>query len=110
MNKRTWITLISLLLVFAFAGMAVSAELEGNKRKGKHLYRTTYKACHGEDAVPVSPDSKTQEQWIRVFEKKKWDVFGCEDKWNSLSEEDLKDILSYLHGHAFDSPSPAKCK
>jgi len=109
MKKRTWITLISFIMVFSLMGTAV-AGVEGNKRKGKHLYRTTYKACHGEDAVPVSPDSKTQAQWERVFEKKKWDVFGCDDSWNALSEDELNDILSYLHGHAFDSPSPAKCK
>ncbi len=109
MKKRTWITLISLILVFTFISPAIAGK-EGNKRKGKHLYRTTYKACHGEEAIPVSPDSKTQAQWERVFEKKDWEVFGCEDAWKALSEDELKDILSYLHGHAFDSPSPAKCK
>lgn len=110
MKNRIWMTIVSLFLIFSFVNVAVAVEIDGNKRKGKHLYRTTYKACHGQDAVPVSPDSKTQAQWIRVFEKNKWDVFGCEETWNTLSEDDLQDILSYLHGHAFDSPSPAKCK
>lgn len=109
MKKRTWIILISLILIFSFITPAVAGK-KGNKRKGKHLYRTTYKACHGEGAVPVSPDSKTQAQWKRVFEKKKWKVFGCEDTWKGMSEDDLNHILTYLHGHAFDSPSPAKCK
>ncbi len=109
MKKRTWITLMSFILIFSVVSIAMAGE-KGNMRKGKHLYRTTYKACHGQDAVPVSPDTKTQAQWKRVFAKKQWDVFGCEDKWNALSEEDRDDILSYLHGHAFDSPSPAKCK
>ena len=110
MKNRIWITVVSLFLVFSFMSVAIAGEIDGNKRKGKHLYRTTYKACHGQDAVPVSPDSKTQAQWIRVFEKEKWDVFGCDETWDALSEDDLQDILSYLHGHAFDSPSPAKCK
>lgn len=109
MKKRSWITLITIILVFSFINVAM-AEVDGNKRKGKHLYREAYKACHGQDAIPVSPDSKTQAQWIRVFEKENWEVFGCEDTWAALSEKDRNDILSYLHGHAFDSPSPAKCK
>ena len=109
MSKRVFITMVTLVLTLCFirAGMAA---VDGNPRKGKHLYRKVYKECHGEDAVPVSPDSKTQAQWKRVFNKKKYDVFGCEEKWQAMSEADLKDILSYLHGHAFDSPSPAKCK
>lgn len=110
MKKRIWITIVSLLLVFSFMSVAIAGEIDGNKRKGKHIYRKTYKACHGQDAVPVSPDSKTQAQWVRVFDKNKWDVFGCEETWNTLSEEEQQDILSYLHGHAFDSPSPAKCE
>lgn len=109
MKKRSWITLITIILVFSYMNTAM-AELDGNKRKGKYLYRKTYKACHGEEAVPVSPDSKTQAQWVRVFKKKNWEVFGCDESWNKLSEKDLNDILTYLHGHAFDSPSPAKCK
>ena len=110
MKKRSWITMITFILIFSFAGVAIAGDIDGNKRKGKYLYRKTYKACHGEDAVPVSPDSKTQAQWVRVFDKKDWKVFGCEETWSALPEEDLNDILSYLHGHAFDSPSPAKCK
>lgn len=109
MKKRIWITLMTLALVFSFTA-ATMAGAKGNKRKGKHIYRTTYKACHGDDVLPVSPDSKTQAQWIRVFDKEKWGVFGCEETWKAMSEKDLKDVLSYLHGHAFDSPSPAKCK
>ena len=31
------------------------------------------------------------------------------DVWESLSEQDLLDMFTYLHDHAYDSPSPAKC-
>ena len=109
MTKKTMIVILTTFLALCFVSAGMAGE-KGNKRKGKHLYRKVYKACHGEDAMPVSPDSKTQAQWERVFEKKKFDVFGCEEEWEAMSEEDLRDILSYLHGHAFDSPSPAKCK
>jgi len=109
MRKRAFMTIVTLISVLCFIGVGMAAD-EGNKRRGKHLYRKVYKECHGQDALPVSPDSKTQAQWQRVFKKKKYDVFGCEEKWQAMPEEDLRDILSYLHGHAFDSPSPAKCK
>lgn len=109
MKRVRFIKVLTVILALSFVSVAMAGG-KGNKRKGKHLYRTVYKACHGEDALPVSPDSKTQAQWERVFEKKKFKVFGCEEKWEAMDEKDLQDILSYLHGHAFDSPSPAKCK
>ena len=56
------------------------------------------------------PDTKTQAQWTRVFEKKDFDQFGCQEEWSALSEGDLSDIYAYLHDHAADSPTPAKCK
>lgn len=109
MKRRSFILFMTVVLALSFAGMAVAGG-KGNKRKGKHIYRKVYKECHGEDATPVSPDSKTQAQWERTFAKKKFELFGCEEKWLAMSEEDLGHVLSYLHGHAFDSPSPAKCK
>ena len=106
---RAFIGLLTVIFALSFVSVAVAGD-KANKRKGKHIYRKVYKECHGEDAIPVSPDSKTQSQWERVFKKKKFEVFGCEEKWEAMSEEDKRDVLSYLHGHAFDSPSPAKCK
>ena len=34
----------------------------------------------------------------------------CSAEWEKLSEKDRGDIYAYLWGHAYDSPSPAKCK
>ncbi|MDM8538939.1 cytochrome c family protein, partial [Desulfobacterales bacterium HSG17] len=59
---------------------------------------------------PVSPDQKTQAQWKIMFDKKDFEEFGCKEEWDALPEKDLLDIFAYLHGHASDSPSPAKCK
>jgi hypothetical protein len=59
---------------------------------------------------PISPDAKTQAQWTRTFEKKDFADFGCQPEWEALSEKDITDIYTYLHDHAADSPTPAKCK
>lgn len=114
MMKRTMLGALAILLTFCFMGVSLAAE-KGNDRKGKYTYRKVYKACFDRGAVesqkpPLSPDTKTQAQWTRVFEKKDFDQFGCQQEWAALSEEDLSDIFAYLHGHAADSPSPAKCK
>ena len=115
MKKRVISVLMAALFVLSAAGMVFALEPNGNKRKGKYTYKNVYKACAQRGAVasktPVlSPSDKTMSQWKRVFEKKKFDVFTCEDEFNALSEEDLLDIFTYLYNFAADSPSPAKCK
>lgn len=102
--------------IFLFSSVGVALALEkGNKRKGKYTYRKVYKACMERGEVdspkpPISPDAKTQAQWTRLFEKKDFEDFGCKSEWEALSENDLTDIYTYLHDHAADSPTPAKCK
>ena len=112
--KKTMIGALALFLAVCFAGVSLAGD-KGNDRKGKYTYRKVYKSCFERGAVEskkplLSPDTKTQAQWARVFEKKDFDQFGCQDEWSALSEKDLADIYAYLHGHAADSPSPAKCK
>ena len=108
--------LIATAMIFLFSSVGIVFALEmGNKRKGKYTYRKVYKACmeRGEvqsETPPVSPDAKTQAQWTSVFENKDLAEFGCEPEWNALSQEDINDIYTYLHDHAADSPTPAKCK
>jgi hypothetical protein len=103
-------------MIFLLSTVAISFALEmGNDRKGKYTYRKVYKACNERGAVespkpPISPDAKTQAQWTRTFEKKDFDDFGCKEEWGALSDTDLTDIYTYLHDHAADSPTPAKCK
>jgi hypothetical protein len=102
--------------IFLFSSVGVVFALEkGNKRKGKYTYRKVYKACMQRGEVdspkpPISPDTKTQAQWTRLFEKKDFEDFGCKQEWEALSQKDLTDIYTYLHDHAADSPTPAKCK
>ncbi|MBE0576741.1 MAG: cytochrome c [Desulfuromonadales bacterium] len=95
-----------LALAAVIATSAVAAE-GGNPRKGKHLFKKTCKTCHssGAEGGEVTPMTKTQAQWDRVFDKKKHNEAG----WKDLSDQDLKDIQQFLFDHAADSPQPQTC-
>jgi len=103
-------------IVFLFSSVSISlAEEGGNQRKGKYIYRKVYQSCNerGEITSPspfLNPDAKTQAQWKKVFEKKDFTEFKCKKEWDALSAKELLDIFTYLHDHAADSPTPAKCK
>lgn len=114
MWKKLMTLALTLVVSIVFTG-AVSAMEEGNKRKGKYIYRKVYKACHERGAVetakpPLNPDAHTQAEWKTIFEGKQFDNFGCEEEWSGLSEDQIADIYTYLHAHASDSPTPLKCK
>ncbi|MBW2604373.1 MAG: cytochrome c family protein [Deltaproteobacteria bacterium] len=105
---------MAIIFVFTTVGIGFASG-KGNARKGKYTYRKVYKSCNkrGEIDSPgpiLGPDSKTQAQWKRAFDKKDFDQFKCSQEWSKLSEKDLNDIYTYLNDHAADSPSPAKCK
>ncbi|NNG07068.1 MAG: cytochrome c [Desulfobacteraceae bacterium] len=113
MGKKVFLTILTVIFVLIFAGMIMAAS-KGNSRKGKYLYRKTCRACHSEGAKrdkagqPLSPIDKSQAEWTKVFDEN--DKLTCKKDWGKLSDRDLKDIFTYLHGHASDSPNPAKCK
>ena len=112
--KRMLMLFLTAVISVSFVGGAFAIE-QGNKRKGKYIYRKVYSACNerGEVATakpPLNPDAKTQAQWTQVFEQGNFDEFGCKVEWEQLSEEDKSHIYSYLHDHAADSPTPLKCK
>jgi hypothetical protein len=112
--KKIILTAIFAIAAFGFVAPVFAAD-KGNSRKGKYTYRKVYKACNERGEVdspkpPISPDAKTQAQWKRVFDKKKFDAFACKDEWSALSEQELLNIYTYLYDHAADSPTPAKCK
>lgn len=114
MLKKAIITIMAVVFMITSAGIVLALE-KGNERKGKYTYRKVYKQCQERGEVdsakpPISPDAKTQAQWTRVFDKQKFEDFGCQEEWGKLSEKELMDIYAYLHDHAIDSPSPAKCK
>jgi mono/diheme cytochrome c family protein len=104
--KKLFKPVLFLTLAVFITTAAMAAE-GGNPRKGKHLYKKTCKACHssGGEGGEVTPMTKTQAQWDRVFDKKKHN----EDAWKGVSEQDLKDIQQFLFDHAADSPQPQTC-
>ena len=114
MIKKISLTMLALVFIFSTVGVSFALE-KGNKRKGKYTYRKVYKACFERGAVeskvpPISPADKTQAEWTSVFESNTFESFGCQDEWQQLSEIEISDIYTYLHDHAADSPTPAKCK
>jgi cytochrome c553 len=109
MLRKVGSVVMILFLICALCGM-VMAEGNGNARKGKYLFRKNCRTCHAEGGPggELSPISKTQAQWEKVF--KQFDTLKCAAEWQKLSEQALADMHAHLWGHAFDSPSPAKCK
>lgn len=115
LNLRKWFITATVLLTAVTVVAPLAAMETGNKRKGKYIYRKVYKACHERGAVesakPVlNPDAKTQAEWTELFDNRNFAEFGCEEEFESLAQDDLADIYTYLHAHAADSPTPLKCK
>jgi len=104
---RSLIKPVIFLTLMTFIATSTLAAEGGNPRKGKHLFKKTCKTCHssGDEGGEVTPMTKTQAQWDRLFDKKKHD----QGAWKDLSEQDLKDIQQFLYDHAADSPQPQTC-
>lgn len=111
MSKRIIFSVVSLFIILGFVSVSFSAD-KGNSRKGKYLFRKNCRECHqdGAAAKALSPDSKTQAQWTRTFQPDNVKGLACTAEWEKRNDEELLDIYTYLHKHAFDSPTPAKCK
>jgi hypothetical protein len=114
MFKKIFLTLLALFFVFSTVGGGFAMD-KGNKRKGKYTYRKVYTACFKRGEVqskvpPISPADKTQAEWTSIFESNNFQQFSCQEEWQQLSETEVTDIYAYLHDHASDSPTPAKCK
>lgn len=99
----------SIISVLALVLLAVSVAFaaDGNSRKGKYTYRAKCRSCHGAGASDLSPSSKTQAEWKKIFAKP--EAVKCYKDWKGVTPEDRADIFAYLHDYAKDSPSPAKC-
>ncbi|VEN74145.1 Cytochrome c family protein [Candidatus Desulfarcum epimagneticum] len=115
MLKKMLILMFGLFLAVAFMDSTCFAKSKGNDKKGKFTYRQIYKKCkaRGEIDKPkplFNPSDKTQKQWQRIFDKKRFKKLGCEQEWAGLSEDDLENIHAYLRKGAADSPTPAKCQ
>ncbi len=111
MYKRSFILMVTLALLAALVGLSLAAS-KGNYRKGKYLFRKHCRVCHapGKAAKELSPASKLQADWQKAFRTQQIAGYQCKDKFAQRSAKDLKDIYSYLHKFAKDSPTPLKCK
>ena len=109
MFKKVSSILLIMIFLLVTIGVVMAGE-KGNARKGKYLFRKNCRACHveGGEGKELSPISKTQAEWHKVFDNSS--SLACKEEWAKLSEKDVADMFAHLHGHAFDSPSPAKCK
>ena len=110
--KKLFSTVMITLFIASSINIAIAADSftnDGNDRKGKYLFRKSCRTCHdGSSAKELSPNSKTQAQWTRTFEK--YERLECKDEWAKHKHGDLNDIYTYLYNHAYDSPQPATCQ
>lgn len=99
-----------LLIAFFMVAPGIALAKKPNARKGKYLFRKYCRTCHkeGASAKALSPVSKTQAEWDKLF--KNYTNLACADEWAKRKEKEIKDMHAHLWGHAYDSPSPAKCE
>ena len=111
MSKKIILAGLIVILSVVFVSVNFASE-KGNGRKGKYLFRKNCRTCHIENgsAKELSPISKTQADWQATFENGAFKKLNCAAEWEKRSEKDLNDIYAYMYDHAFDSPSPLKCK
>lgn len=109
--KRILRLLIATLVISTMLAQTLYAK-KPNARKGKYLFRKHCRTCHSEqgEAKELSPISKTQAEWTAIFKDGEFKQLTCNGAWAKLKEKDLIDTYAYMHNHAYDSPSPLKCK
>ena len=95
------------------AFVATAGAAGANPNRGKTLFKSTCKSCHVKDgdAKELTPLSKTQAQWTRVF-KSNIDpmVKHVQTKTGkALVAAELADIQLFLVSHAADSDQPETC-
>jgi mono/diheme cytochrome c family protein len=88
----------------------VAAGEKGNEAKGRYYFRQNCKTCHtkGAKGGEITPLSKTQAQWQRYFTTGKHAARN-EPLPKVMSEDQLRDVETYLIAHAVDSPQPETC-
>jgi cytochrome c5 len=99
------------LIIFCLLTTFVWAAIEGgDAKKGKDLAKEKCKYCHvtGADGGTMTPLSKTQRQWERFYKKDKHNKMAP-GTWDTISANELKDIMQFMYDHAADSPQPQTC-
>jgi cytochrome c5 len=97
----------------AFAVLVSDAAAGPNPNKGRTLFRSTCKSCHVKngDAKDLSPLTKTQAQWTRVFKSGISPMVPRVQAktGTALTPADLADMQLFLVSHAADSDQPETC-
>jgi len=83
---------------------------KGNEGKGKYYFKQTCKDCHtkGAKGSEVTPLTKTMAQWKTYFIKGKHSG-GAEALTKFMTEDQLRDVETFLVNHAADSLQPETC-
>jgi mono/diheme cytochrome c family protein len=104
------LSLSALLTGAAFTLPAADSRVKGNEGKGRYYFRQTCKECHtkGAKGGEVSPLTKTMAQWATYFQKGKH-AGGKEQLSKLLTEDQLRDVQTFLIKHAADSLQPETC-
>lgn len=89
---------------------SVSAATKGSESKGRYFFRGTCKNCHTKGAIggEITPLNKTQAQWKSYFALGKHDK-GKEPLAKIMTDEQLRDVATFLDAHAADSLQPETC-
>jgi cytochrome c5 len=103
--------LLSLVTLAALLAAPLAAEVKGSDTKGKFYFKKNCKTCHVEkgSAAVLTPLSKTQAQWKKVFDAGKHGKSGEGFTPKYGTAEQLLDIKTFLMNHASDSPQPETC-
>jgi cytochrome c5 len=108
-------TRLSLLAGLLVGALLVTAPASAgpNPNKGRTLFRSTCKTCHVKngEAKDLSPLTKTQAQWTRVFKSGITPMVSrVQTKTGKgLTAADLTDLQVFLVAHAADSDQPETC-
>jgi mono/diheme cytochrome c family protein len=83
---------------------------KGSETKGRYYFRQTCKNCHTKGAAggEITPLNKTQAQWKAYFVAAKHN-HGKEPLSKVMSEDQIRDVATFLREHASDSLQPETC-
>ena len=99
-----------LLAGFASAGQTNAPGGKGNEGKGRYYFRETCKSCHSKGGAggEITPLNKTMAQWRAYFAAGKHN-HGKEPLSKVMTDEQLRDVTTYLVANGADSLQPETC-
>lgn len=109
-SKRIPSILLAGAMAIVSTGTLCAGEVKGNEGKGRYFFRQTCKDCHtkGAKGGEVTPLTKTMAQW-KIYFTKATHNRGAEPLSKVMTAEQLRDVQTFLVGHAADSLQPETC-